>query len=142
MWSGCAAPTGNDSNPVLAVSPDSLEFGETRESMTLTLINAGNGVLDWRIAIPSVGWISVSQVNGSVVKDPVAIDVRLDRDQAPPGEHRIALVILSGEGGRHEVTLKAFVHDRSPVLQVDPNSLDFGESNSSAVLIVSNTGGG
>jgi hypothetical protein len=137
----CGGPTGSDDNPELAAMPDTLDFGESRDSLPLTIDNAGTGVLNWQTQVPSEGWVSVNQANGSVVNTPITVDVRLDREKAPVGQQQVKLVVTGG-GGQREVIVKAIIQDRSPVLKVEPVNLDFGETSSSQLITVSNTGGG
>jgi tol-pal system beta propeller repeat protein TolB len=142
LWSWqCDRPTGKDDNPELSVTPDTLGFGDTQTSLSLTIDNVGTGVLEWSIQVPSEGWISVNQSSGTIVNTPMAIDVGLDREKAPPGEREVKLVVIGG-GGQREVVVRATVKDRTPILKVEPVALEFGESSNSLLLTVSNTGGG
>jgi formylglycine-generating enzyme required for sulfatase activity len=136
---GCPSPT--QSGPELLVASDTLDFGDTRESLPLVIDNAGQGVLTWRVQVPSDGWLSVNQDNGTVANTPVVIDVRLDRSKAPSGTPSTWLVVTGGSG-EHRVLVRAVVANRSPVLRVEPTELAFGEASTSLVLTVANSGSG
>ncbi len=57
----CAEPTGP---PLLRVSPSSLDFGVSTNSLDLAVINDGGGVLTWNIT-ESAPWLSVSPASGT-----------------------------------------------------------------------------
>jgi hypothetical protein len=123
------------------VSPDTLDFNDARDSLPLVIDNAGRGVLTWRIIVPTAGWLSVSQDNGAVVNTPAAIEVRVDRGRAPSGQPS-AWLVVTGASVEHRILVRATIGDRSPVLRLEPASLDLGEGSTSLVLTVANAGGG
>lgn len=138
-WIGCGGPTGSDDNPVLTVTPGTLDFGDARVSLPLTISNIGSGVLNWSLQLSSEGWISASQTNGTVVNTPATIDIRIDRQKAPAGLQQVRLVVTGG-GGQVDIILKASIS--RPVLRVTPDSLHFGTSEQNKSLIIQNTGVG
>ena len=140
IWTSCGGPTGGDDNPVLSVTPVLLDFGEARTSLTLTISNAGSGVLDWSIQVPSEGWVSVNQVSGTVLNTPLNIEVRIDREKAPVGQQGVVLVVIGGDGSRKEVTVQANIR-RLAVLSVTPLNLSFGETSSQQQVTLRNDGG-
>lgn len=136
----CGGPTGSEDNPVLAVTPEVLDFGTDRNSLTLTISNAGTGILDWQIQVPSEGWVSVNQASGTVVNTPVNIDVRVNREKAPAGEQEVKLVVTGGDGSRREVIIRL---DNRQVarLSLSPTSLSFGQTSTSQQVTLRNDGG-
>lgn len=136
---GCSAPTGSESNPILQVSPTELDFGQDRSSLSLTIRNTGSGVLHWIIQVPSEGWVKLSQREGNTTTEPATIDVRIDRDKAPAGQQQILLLVIS-EGGQQAVTLKAGIH-RPAKLSLLNSQLDFGETARTQQLTLRNEGG-
>jgi hypothetical protein len=137
----CGGPTGGDDKPLIRISPGTLDFGETSNSLVLTIDNVGTGVLRWSIAAPSDGWITATPASGSIVNTPMTIDVRVDREKAPVGQHEVKLVVTGG-GESYEITVKATIKDQTPILLLEPTTLDFGETNNSQMLTISNAGGG
>ena len=135
----CSRPTGKDDEPQLKVEPQVLDFGTERISLSLTIENAGSGILDFHIQIPSEGWISLSQTNGTVVNTPLSVDVRIDRAKAPVGDQEVQLVITALRV-RQEVTVRASILQPG-VLRVSATELDFGETTSQYQLTLSNEGG-
>ena len=139
-WSlHCGGPTGKGDNPELAAIPDTLDFGETQTSLQLTISNLGSGVLDWSIHLPSEGWISANPPQGKIVKTPVTIDVRIDREKAPGGQQRRTLVV-TGSTGSKEIILSALIF--KPELSVSQDTLNFGANDRSKTLVIQNTGTG
>ena len=139
-WTGCGGPTGGEENPELLVSPLELDFGETSTSIVLTIINSGGGTLLWNIDVPSEGWIDVSRREGNITNVPAPVDVTIDRDRAPSGQHEIIMVVTAEQGGRVEVTIKATI-DRPAQLALTPLNLDFGETSSNRQVTLRNDGG-
>ena len=145
VWtSSCESPpklTGSDPHPPqLAVAPDTLDFDETETTLPLTVDNAGAGVLHWFIQLPSGGWISVSQDSGSVVDTSITIAVSIDRERAPAGFQRLALVVI-GANGREEIPLIALISERER-LRVSPTFLQFDSLPTQRTVGILNTGSG
>ena len=104
----CSGPTGKDDEPQLKVEPLVLDFGTERTSLSLTIENTGSGILNFHIQIPSEGWITLSQTDGTVVNTPLSVDVRIDREKAPVGDQEVKLVITALRV-RQEVTVRASI---------------------------------
>lgn len=140
VWIGCGGPTGGADTPVLAVDKSVLDYGETNTSQFLTISNTGSGTLHFSIEVPSEGWITVSQREGNITNEPLAIDVRIDREKAPSGQQQVTIVITAEQGGRQEVTVRATIH-REAVISLSPSDLDYGETSSQQQVTVRNDGG-
>ena len=135
----CGGPTSSKEEPVLAASPEVLDFEETRNSLTLTISNTGTGSFNWSITVPSEGWIELNRYDGTVVNRPMEVDVRIDREKAPSGQHEIRLVV-TGAGTTKEITLRATIR-REAVFSLSPSDLDYGETSSQQQVTVRNDGG-
>lgn len=135
----CGGPTGKDDEPQLKVEPLVLDFGTERTSLSLTIENTGSGILNFHIQIPSEGWITVSQTDGTVVNTPLSVDVRIDRDKAPVGDQEVKLVFTALRV-RQEVTVRASILQPG-ALTVSTAALEFGETTKQQQLTVSNAGG-
>lgn len=141
--SSCENPpklTGYDQTPRLAVTPDTLDFGETATTLPLTIANDGGGALHWFIQLPSGGWVSVSQDSGSVVDAPITVAVNIDRKRAPAGFQQLALIVI-GINGRQEIPLTALISERD-CLRVSPTSLEFDSLPTQRTIGILNTGNG
>ena len=135
----CSGPTGKDDEPQLKVEPLVLDFGTERTSLSLTIENTGSGILNFHIQIPSEGWITVSQTDGTVVNTPLSVDVRIDREKAPVGDQEVKLVITALRV-RQEVTVRASIFQPGE-LEVSTAELEFGETTNQQQLTVTNAGG-
>ena len=135
----CGGPTGKDDDPQLKVEPQLLDFGTERTSLSFTIENTGSGILNFHIQIPSEGWITVSQTDGTVVNTPLSVDVRIDREKAPVGDQEVKLVITALRV-RLEVTVRASILQPGE-LTVSTAALEFGETTNQQQLTVSNAGG-
>jgi len=133
----CSNSTGNDDRPQLAVTPDSLDFGETGTARSLSIDNVGGGVLEWSIWVPSKEWVAVERISGTVENGPVTVEVRIDREMAPAGRQWMALVVKDG-AERREVPLIAFINRSIPIVR--PERLPFGEDLERMILSLKNTG--
>ena len=133
----CSRSTGNDDRPELAVVPDSLDFGQTGTTRSLSIDNAGGGVLEWSIWAPSMEWISIERTRGTVENGPVTVEVRIDRESAPAGIQWIALVV-NGGAERREIPLRAFISRSVPIVR--PERVDFGEDLDAMTLSLKNIG--
>ena len=94
--------------PRLSILPQLLDFGIEETTRRLSLKNVGGNRLDFVIESP-VDWLTLSLTRGSLDTETAEIDVRLDRDKAPLGDHAVALVISTGAGDRHEVPIRATI---------------------------------
>ena len=135
----CGGPTGKDDEPQLKVEPPVLDFGTERTSLSLTIENTGSGFLKFQIQIPSEGWITLSQTDGTVVNTPLSVDVRIDREKAPVGDQEVKLVITALRV-RLEVAVRASILQLG-VLKVSTAALEFNENANQQQLTVSNAGG-
>jgi hypothetical protein len=141
-FSGCDKPTREDNNPQLSVTPDTLAFGVDKSSLSLTIENAGDGILDWSIQLPSEGWVSANQVRGEIVSRPISIDIRIDRERAPEGQQEHVLVVTGSMRGRQEIILTAqIIKSKLAVLQ---DTLSFGPdlNDRDQALTIKNEGTG
>ncbi len=99
---------GSPEPPRLSILPQLLDFGIEETTRRLSLKNVGGNHLDFVIESP-VDWLTLSLTRGSLDTETAEIDVSLDRDKAPLGDHAVALVISTGAGDRHEVPIRATI---------------------------------
>jgi hypothetical protein len=124
--------------PLLAVSPDTLDYDSTGVTRVLTLKNIGGAALEWAL-ISWPAWVNPSVSSGDLnALDSTVITVELDRSQLAVGEHQGALVMTSGDSMR-TITILATVSP-FPVLGQMPDTLNFGAFLDSLELIIRNTG--
>jgi len=129
-------------DPVLSVSPTSLDFGTTGVSLTITVRNAGGGTLDWS-ASESLDWLGLSKTSGSLgggISENVTATV--SRSAKSPGTYTGTVSFTSIVGGSQNVSVSMTVPEPAPALSVNPTSLDFGTTGVSLTITVRNAGGG
>ena len=77
-----------------------MDFGESQNSIRLTIRNTGENVLTWEIAAPSERWLNLSQYRGEATKlKPASVDVRVSREGLTEGVYEMTLNVIS-DGGR------------------------------------------
>ncbi len=98
----------------LALSEESVDFGEDGESVELEVIHTSGAATTWSIASGHPG-VSVSPSDGELGSgESVAVIVSLDRTQIEEGEFE-ANVTLSWDGGEAEARVIA-VHEDNPII--------------------------
>ncbi|TKJ42319.1 hypothetical protein CEE37_01165 [candidate division LCP-89 bacterium B3_LCP] len=98
-------------DPVLGELPPSIDFGAFADSVELSIVNAGQGTLEWTVEILEP-WITASEDSGSTVLTS-SIWLILDRENAPTGEIETLLTIDTGND-ETDVMLTAYNGDVSP----------------------------
>jgi hypothetical protein len=84
-------------NPVLAVSPDSLDFGTEQTVLSFEITNAGTGTLTWNVAGDQT-WITVDPTSGSTTTDTDQVSVTVDRTGLGPGDYAGSVTVSSNGG--------------------------------------------
>ncbi|HIE43681.1 MAG TPA: hypothetical protein EYP78_02655 [Candidatus Omnitrophica bacterium] len=95
--------TGMYVEPVLNVTPTSLDFGKTATQHILDITNTGKGELIWSIESDK-RWISVSPESGSTTTEVDSVTVTVDRAVASSG-NRTATVNINSNGGNKSVSV-------------------------------------
>lgn len=128
--------------PKLTLSTTSLNFGTSARSLTFSITNTGSGILAWNGGIDR-HWITIDKNNGNTSTSMVdVVTVTVERSGLPSGTHT-GKVQINSNGGQDEVSvIMSILPPPSPQLSIFPTSLDFGKSNSSFQLKISNYGGG
>jgi hypothetical protein len=127
----CAEPTGP---PILRVSPASLDFGVSTNSLDFAVINDGGGVLTWNIT-DSAPWLSVSPASGTGYS---TVRASVSRTGLPEGVHNTDITV-SSNGGVILVHVSMEVRQN---LSVYPSSLWFDTRQVEQSLYVRNRGPG
>ncbi|NYT12285.1 MAG: choice-of-anchor D domain-containing protein [Methanomassiliicoccales archaeon] len=114
------------SDPVLAYSPTSLDFGTVAigyiGSQTFEIWNDGGGTLDYTIAA-GCGWRTVSPMSGTSTGEHDTITVTVNTGGLSGGTYSCTISI-SSNGGSGSVSVHVIV--LKPILSYSPTSLDFG----------------
>jgi phage-related protein len=125
--------------PVLAVSPRSLDFDSGKTSISFEISNSGTGSVSWS-ASASRTWIDIDPGDGEVSLGSQKVTVTVDRTGLAPGDYNGSVNIVSN-GGNESVSV-AMVVPTEPVLSVTPTALDFDSSLTQLTFDISNSGTG
>lgn len=110
---GCTAGPGGPNlpdpdMPVLHVSPDELDFGDTVETLTFDIENWGEGVLHWEFCSPSscIDCCSTSgctstntTISGSTTTEIDEITVIVSREDKIPGSYELDIEVNCSDNG-------------------------------------------
>ncbi|MDZ7401546.1 MAG: T9SS type A sorting domain-containing protein [candidate division KSB1 bacterium] len=101
--SGFWAAIPPSQNPILIVSPTTLDFGTTENTKTFQITNGGGGTLTWTVAEnPDKPWItSITPNSGS---GNATVTVTVDRNQLT-GNSDTGTLLVSSNGGNQNVTV-------------------------------------
>ncbi len=125
--------------PVLSVTPTSLDFAAAASTATLTIANTGSGTLIWS-ASESPDWISLSQTSGTGAG---SITVTA---QANTGSARTGEIIITGSGAsgspKSISVTQAAASTGTPILSVTPASQDVSAGSGMVTFDIANTGSG
>ncbi len=136
----------------LMVEPGSAAFGTSTATINLRVHNTGSGVLSWE-ARENIPWLLMAKVEapgkqvastltGTVKSDVDVIQLTVLRELLPldvPDRISRGEIVFTSNGGEQIVPVSAMAQG-IPVLQVTPESLDFGAAQTEAQLQISNTG--
>ncbi len=91
-------------NPVLAVSPITLDFGKSQTSLTFQIQNNGSGTLEWTVQeTPDKPWIT--SINPNKGSNNAMVTVNVDHAKLIGGSDTGTLLV-SSNGGNQNVTVK------------------------------------
>jgi len=129
--------------PEIHVEPDTLDFGETQISKSFTITNSTIGIVNWQItnAGEFPAWLNTDiasgQVNPSQPED--IVQVFVNRTGLTPGAYNFDIQITSN-GGDAVVHILMAVHQPAPILDVNFDELNFGDTTEQMWFIISNVG--
>ena len=105
-------------NPELFVSPTTLDFGTSKETMSFSISNLGGDTLFWNISDTS-NWIT--NIDPSSGENDTLVTVSVNRLGLPPGDYSSNLVINSNAGSQ-QVTLNLSVPAVTEVMVSFPDT--------------------
>jgi len=129
----------NPNAPQLTVTPILLDYGTAQNELGVTLSNTGTGGISWNASTQD-GWITISPSSGTLSNGSTTARIKVNRTGLPPN-YLNSTVVFSSNGGNQTVGVKMTIPS-SPILSVNPNSLDFGETENSKAFQITNNGTG
>jgi len=134
------------SQPELAVTPTTLNFGDTKTQDSFQIYNSGSATLSWNLT-ENIDWLTAIPNSGSSTgtDDKTTVQVIVERAGLSPGNYSETISITSN-GGSQTVTVNMNVATPQSVevkIQLAKSEIAVGETTSFDVLIteVSNFGG-
>ena len=126
----------------LSVSPVFLDLGTSNNQATFAISNGtGIGTINYTIN-KNAGWISLSELAGSITTNTKIITLTADRTQLTYGTFNDVITVNSNVGNAIVNVQIVKQNPNSPQLTISPISLDFGSSQSELNVTMSNTGTG
>lgn len=126
-------------HPNMEVPITSVDFGKTSSSETIQIKNTGDegSVLAWNIASPSVNWLTVSPLSGSInANQSKTINLTIDRTKFD-GDVSTTINIT---GGSQSATVSIMASTAEAAMSVPVTSIDFGKASSQETFQIRNTG--
>ena len=126
--------------PELYISHRSLDLGDDKEVLTLTIKNIGTGLLNWNLTVDQP-WVSlIPEGDKTEVEKEVEVTVKVNRENLPPNSYE-AVIEVKSNGGNEKVMVR-MTKLPQPVLMVDPSTLKFDESADIQTVFIKNIGTG
>ena len=126
-------------HPNMEVSVTSIDFGKTSTQQTFQISNTGDegSVLAWNIASPSVNWLTVSPLSGTInASQSKTINLTIDRTKFD-GDVSTILQVM---GGEQTVAVNITASTAEAAMSIPVTSIDFGKTSSQETLQIRNTG--
>ncbi len=128
-------------SPSLSFNPTSIDFGTADTTKTLTITNKGGGTLNWQVS-KAQNWLTLSPTSGTLTSgNSQNITLTVVRTNINPGSYKDTVSITSN-GGNGSVSIIMTVPEPSPSLSFNPTSIDFGITDTTKTLTITNKGGG
>ncbi|WP_167618862.1 PKD domain-containing protein [Maribellus sediminis] len=98
--------------PLLNVSPNSLDFDSITTQKIFEITNAGSGTLSWSVS-ENLNWLTVSLSSGSTTTETNVITVTVNRSGLSAGTYS-GVIAITSDGGNKEVSVTMEIKDESP----------------------------
>ncbi|HEO71274.1 MAG TPA: hypothetical protein ENN80_08425, partial [Candidatus Hydrogenedentes bacterium] len=123
----------------LSVAPTEIDFGISQTAATLTITNTGSQTLDWSVAIPpaAAAWLAVAPSSGRLGQGEQEVRLDINRTGLTAATYQTDITLTSN-GGNATVHVRMEMPRR--VLEVSPQTLDFGTTGVERSFEVTNGG--
>ncbi len=126
-----------DDSPVMKLSKEELDFGETKTAESFNISNAGGGSLTWQVSEVTAEWVVVSPTKGSLEpKESDTIAVNISRKDLDQGEYTSS-VSIDSDGDKGKIELSMIVPPSDPI-SLTPTPLDLGVEDTKKVFVITN----
>lgn len=127
-----------NSNPILSITPQLLDFGDTVIQEFFVVKNVGNGLLMWTVETEEI-WIAISQSTGSTSTESDTIYLTVNRTGLTSSNY-VGNISVQSNGGKSNISVSMDVIDPA-ILTVTPTAIDFGSNETLSQISISNSGG-
>ncbi len=128
--------------PKLTVTPKELNFGSDKKEMKFLIQNTNSKVpMDWTISKPDNDtWLSLSETEGSALTETdKLITVSIDRSTMKEGTTYSSLLTVKSTNGGGTATVSVTAQKQGAKLTAQPESLDFGKTETELTILLSNS---
>ena len=103
-------------NSVLAVSPLTLDLGDTDTNYSFDILNTGKATMKWQIS-ENIEWLSCLPVSGEILAGQKgSVTVTVDRTGLSMGTYTNTLTVTSSDGGSQTIRVTMNVSSNNPSL--------------------------
>lgn len=128
--------------PELAVTAEYIDFDISDNVKTFTISNKTKiGSVNWQIT-SNKNWCVPSPSSGTVTTDTKIITLTANRDSLKEGNYAGEITITSDAGNKTIIISVTKLNLNAPQLTVSPPIMDYGKSQSTANILVKNSGTG
>jgi polygalacturonase len=123
------------------ITPTSLDFGASKNQLSLSIKNSTSSALYWDVGTSS-NWIKFSESDGRIEAGATeTIAVSVSRAGLPNGTYRGAIEVRSLTGSTTIPAILKVDPSTNPSISIVPSSLDFGDSRTELSFRIQNGGG-
>jgi len=135
----CDDKSTEPQQPVLSVSPLTIDFGADQLGLHFLINNSGGSTLEWNVENTAQTWYQYSPSGGTTGTETDTVEVMVDRTGLSGGFTDTLTVTSNGGTSRVAILMEV---PESPTLSVYPVSLDFGVDEETSFFRIENTGPG
>ena len=121
----------------MSVSTEVLDFGTTTESLAFNVSSKGDRQIEWFIK-EDIDWCSCSPENGKVTNASSSVVATVDREGMSDGVYEGVIIVSSKDDKVADIAIVVKMAVSSDKLQVSPSELDFGTSETTLPLTLTN----
>ncbi len=132
--------------PLLGVSPTTLDFGISKNSLPLIIENIGGKLREftWVLNLPNESWITADKTTGHITNQTQVVNISVNRTGLDVGNKNTKVVVTAdNDAGSKTIDIIMTVpNPNAPQMSVNKINVDFGDSQSFTDVQVTNTGTG
>ena len=124
--------------PQFNVSNTNMDFGTSLSQVSLEITNTTAGKLEWSV-VESIVWLNANPTSGETGEGETStVTFTVDRSTLMQGTHSDNITISSVNGGSKDISVSVTI--AGPVLNIEPNNLNFGTTETEKTMQITNAG--